>query len=279
MDIEGIGNLYKISNFINRETLQDNIDFSRVETSAIENSETTVQYSSPESILSNLKSIFAEYATTPVQESIFVEKPVEQRPLIVPTFKPTPKKIEVPEENKFNRILYGSLNNGFTNDTDKIQLLESIETLREELSRADVKLNTVPLVSETSPYNDIQNAHKILLHKKNMTMHYETARDVILLGVNQVINFCDGRETSWGHRPNLTGWDKIARFKLNALKHELSSLTSSFFSSLEIGPLMQIVFTLVPSALLHMTQTNIPKFNSENAMNNLYELDNKFQKK
>jgi hypothetical protein len=196
-------------------------------------------------------------------------------------FDTTPKKKSqeiIPasdyEKQKFNKLIYGDKVE--EDDTERLQMLESIDSLREELNRMDIKIGTIPQVDDTSTMFDIKNVYKMLLHKKNISVHYETAKDFILVGITQLVNYCDGRETSWGKRPNLTGWDKTARLKLNSLKSELSQLASNFFQAYDIGPLAQILLSLVPSAIMHAsTRTNTSTINADNdsALQDLYSLN------
>ena len=191
-------------------------------------------------------------------------------------FKNTPKKNITQDTNyekqQFNKILYGqkTIDNPEL-ESERLTMIESIEALREELQRMEIKLNNIPEVDENSDINDIKNVYKLLMHKKNVSIHFETSRDLILVGVNQLVNFCDGT----GNRPNLTGWDKTARLKLNSLKTELSMIASNFFKDYNIGPIGQIAFSLVPSMLLHATlrsQQSSLQTNNDNALQNLHDL-------
>ncbi len=169
-----------------------------------------------------------------------------------------------------NNIVYGSTG-GTEGNEEKLSLLESINSLKEEMNKLGVKTDNIPDVNTSTSVYDMRNVYKMLLHKKNISIHFETSRDLILVGVNYLVNFCDGT----GHRPNLTGWNRTAQFKLNNLKTELSQLASGFFQRYEIGPLGQILLALVPSALMHATtrsqQTDL-KSNNDTALQNLHTL-------
>jgi len=110
-------------------------------------------------------------------------------------------------------------------------------------------------------------------------MNFETVRDCIMIGINQLIKYCDGSETEWGRRPYLIGWDKTAKLKLNSLKSELSMVASSFFEKYNISPMWQVLFSLVPSAIVYASINNkqtIPQTNNDQALEDLSKiLDNK----
>lgn len=270
--IEGLGCLYNISNFVNA---REGIDTKKIE-----------EYK----ILTNTSSIKEDYnkyyellikqlgKEIPVQEPPVIKKPDEN--LLAQNFNiPAREKQEIKEtpyeKKQFNKILYNNENTVKDDNIDRITMIESIEALREELQRMEIKISGIPQVDENSCSTDIKNVYKMLLYKKNVNIHFETSRDLILVGINQIVNFCDGRETTWGHRPNLIGWDRTARLKLNALKTELSNLAGDFFKRYEIGALGQIALSLIPSALMHMTvrsQQTTLQSNNDEALQNLHNL-------
>jgi hypothetical protein len=306
-DIEGIANLYRISAFMNKDLIPKNLDLDKVEEFKILNEPSGAEMVSPDVYYKKALEIISKFGgdtNTSFQPSSFSpngEKEIEKEKKIdfkkkeIPArveesttknilpkfFDTTPKKKSqeiIPasdyEKQKFNKLIYGDKVE--EDDTERLQMLESIDSLREELNRMDIKIGTIPQVDDTSTMFDIKNVYKMLLHKKNISVHYETAKDFILVGITQLVNYCDGRETSWGKRPNLTGWDKTARLKLNSLKSELSQLASNFFQAYDIGPLAQILLSLVPSAIMHAsTRTNTSTINADNdsALQDLYSLN------
>lgn len=293
-DIEGIANLYKISAFMNRDLLPKTLDISKVEEFKILNDPSGIEIVSPEIYYNKALSVISEFGGSETNETVQIfekeekvekklEKKVEfkEKNILPEFFDKTPKKKTqevIPpsdyEKSKFNKLIYGSKPE--EDDSERLTMLESISSLREELNRMDIKTGTIPQVDDTSTMFDIKNVYKMLLHKKNISVHYETAKDFILVGITQLVNYCDGRETSWGKRPNLTGWDKTARLKLNSLKSELSQLASNFFQAYDIGPLAQILLSLVPSAIMHAsTRSNTSSINANNdtALQNLYSLN------
>ncbi len=104
-------------------------------------------------------------------------------------------------------------------------------------------------------------------------MYYETGRDIMMIGINGLISYCDGRKTSWGNRPNLIGWDTSAKRKLSNLRTELSEIIAKFFQHYEIGPVFQLVLALVPSMFLHsITSNRTIETNNEDALSSLNDL-------
>lgn len=303
-DIEGIANLYRISAFMNKDLIPKNLDLDKVEEFKILNEPSGAEMVSPDVYYKKALEIISKFGgdistsfqpSSSPQRGEEIEKKTDFKKKEVPVhveesttknilpkfFDTAPKKKSqeiIPasdyEKQKFNKLIYGDKVE--EDDTERLQMLESIDSLREELNRMDIKIGTIPQVDDTSTMFDIKNVYKMLLHKKNISVHYETAKDFILVGITQLVNYCDGRETSWGKRPNLTGWDKTARLKLNSLKSELSQLASNFFQAYDIGPLAQILLSLVPSAIMHAsTRTNTSTINADNdsALQDLYSLN------
>lgn len=271
--LESVSNLYKISAFVNKEVVNPNIDLKKIEKYKILSVDALPQHLHPnklyEKIMSNLNvkviepTTMVSKTTKPISENNIIPTtntntnspmPVDNNKLLgaydFTPKKPTTNTQNSPyEENVYNKIIYGGSNAEELDD--KMNMLESIYTLREELKKLDIEISHIPQVDENSNYQDICRIRKALLHKKNISMHYETARDIFLVGINKLIEYCDGSKTSWGHRPDLKGWDRTAKFKLNTLKTELAELASSFFTRYNISSLGQILFSLVPSAFIY----------------------------
>ncbi len=278
--IEGIGCLYGISNFVKH---REDFDCKKLEEYKILSLNSTI--SEDYNIYYNkiLKRLGSDKKKDNIVEVVEEKKPIEKpevdENILSQNFDFTPKKTTkvketTYEKKQFNKLLYNS-DNEEENDVERINLIESIDALKEELTRMEIKISGIPNVNEDSCMSDIKNVYKMLLYKKNVNIHFETSRDLILVGINQLVNFCDGRETSWGHRPNLIGWDRTAKLKLNALKTELSNLASDFFKKYEIGSLGQIALSLIPSALMHATlrsqQTSLQS-NNNDALQSLHGL-------
>jgi len=189
-----------------------------------------------------------------------------------------PPSYEVSTANQYNTMLYGDSLDFDTQkqNLEKMQTLEAIQCLREELSKSRIPIEDVPLVSSSSAYPDVRSVYNILRYKKNLHLNHDIARDIVLFGVNQLTYFFDGSKTAWGRMPNLKGWERTAKMKLNSLKVELSTVVAETFNYYNIGPVGQILFSLVPSALIHMStryeQNPDLKINTEESLQNLYEL-------
>jgi len=276
-DIEGVANLYRISAFMNRDLLKANIDFAKMEDHKIANEPSQYSVAPPESFCEAALEIISSFESgIPSSPPVQNESAKATETILPPQPKLTKKPIIESsdyEKQKLNRLLFGAKPE--EDNSERLTMIESINSLREELTRMDIKTGTIPQVDDNSTMFDIKNVYKMLLHKKNISVHYETAKDFILVGITQLVNYCDGRETTWGHRPNLTGWDKTARLRLNSLKSELAQLASNFFQSYDIGPLAQILLSLIPSAIMHAstrsTQSNISASN-DTALQSLHEM-------
>lgn len=161
---------------------------------------------------------------------------------------------------------------------EKMQTLESIQHLREELIKMDISVDDIPTVNSESTYEDVRGIYSILRYKKNLNLHYEIARDCVLFGVNQLSYVFDGSKTSWGTMPDLRGWDRTAKHKLKSLKVELSTVVADAFNHYNVGPIGQILLALVPSALIHMSLKHEQRsrgatVDADESLQNLYDLN------
>lgn len=278
-NIEGPGNLYKISEFINRDQIRTdiNIDIEKcatmktLTTPSIFENNTEQIYSDIMSSIQKFKAnnlsaksdapmTFSEKKPEPKSESFKDLMPTDSQideNLLLKTFDYTPKKPAVAsnvssatnyEKQQFNNILYGGVqDNTDDSDTERLSLLESINDVRRELSAMeDINIDSIPQVDENSSVYDLRKIYKLLLYKKNTTLHFETARDFMMIGINQVVRFCNGQNG----RPNLVGWERTAQSKLSILKTEVTKLASDVFKQYDIGSIGQILISLVPSAIM-----------------------------
>lgn len=176
------------------------------------------------------------------------------------------------ERQQFNDILYGS-SGGEDMSTDRIALIESINELRNELSQIDnVNISYIPQHNDTTSISDLEKIEKLLLYKKNTTLHFETARDFMMVGINQMVKFFNGQNG----RPNLVGWERTAESKINMLKSEVTKIASNSFKYLNIGSLGQIAISLLPSAIMYAItrdkHQNVIKTDSGDALQKLRDL-------
>lgn len=259
--VEGIANLYLLNAFINKDVINQSIDvkkkieFELTKKSPIDCSgyAKTIYGEILEMLKSGKVSEVKEVRVAPKIAEKLVEEPVSM-PTIASTFEPKRVIPQAPvstpyETESYNKILYGG-GNAYDEEMEqeRLSMIESIDELRSELSTMEgMNIKTIPYVDKNSNIHDIRGVYKLLLQKKNMGMYFETARDVVLIGINKLVNFCDGRPG----RPNLQGWDRTANLKLNSLKTEMANMVSGFFKNYSIPPMLQILFSLVPSAFLH----------------------------
>lgn len=190
-----------------------------------------------------------------------------------------PKSSEPPESNpiqdNYNAILYENVETQ-KQQVEKMQILESIQCLKDELIKIKIPVEDVPVVNNTSSYTDIKSVYNILRYKKNINVNSDIAKEVILIGIKQLTYIFNGKKTSWGRMPDLTDWDKTAKSKLNSLKVELSSIVAGFFDHYGIGNLGQIILSLVPSAIIHMAERSDQRpdidIKADQSLQNLYNM-------
>jgi len=284
--VEGIANLNLLHAFLNKEKINSSIDVKKKIDYEISNSK------SPINCDGHAKRVYGEILellgnkSTVVSVAPAVSVPIISTAVPVATnlastygYTPTPEKQTAPQQTpyeteSYNKILYGTGTSAYDEDMEqeRLNMIESIDELRSELSTMDgVNIKTIPHVDRNSNIHDIKSVYKLLLQKKNMSMYFETAKDVILIGINKLVNFCDGRPG----RPNLTGWERTANFKLNSLKTEMANMVGGFFKNYNIPPILQILFSLVPSAFLHASlrerQSGL-KASNDSALNDLRKM-------
>jgi hypothetical protein len=258
--IEGVGNLFNMRNLIDESCVSGKYNPHKLEEKMVRDSVCNIEINENE-MYDALMAVFEKPTeiiptSTPKYnyEPIVINEPKLPKPpkpqvspsTITPFFK-KPTVMDTPfmtdnEKKKFNNFMSD-------NNEEKMDLLDSVKSIREELKSIPGTLTGIPDVDETSHINDIRSVHKLLLHKKNRHINYETVRDIVMMGINKLTSYCDGR----GNRPNLHGWDRTAKYKLSCLKHELSNIASDFFKKYNISPLFQILISLVPSALVYMS--------------------------
>lgn len=285
--IEGAANLYKLDIFMNKDIIKSGVDYRKKIEYSVANHKNIIGCAELQ------KSVYDEILDLLDVKDVVMAKPAAvQKPAPKPevisgstladTFAVkntvTPATLNIPsvtpaEREDYNRVIYGS-QAAYDNELEqeRMDMLEQIEELRSELNGVEgMNVRNIPQVTERSNINDIRNVLKLLLHKKNMGMYFETAKDVMMIGINKLIGFCDGRPG----RPNLTGWDRTANLKLNSLKTEMAGMVSGFFKKYSIPPILQILFSLVPSAFLHASireRQSGTKASSDAALQDLREM-------
>ena len=175
-DIEGIANLYRISAFMNRDLLPKTLDISKVEEFKILNEPSGIEVVTPEIYYNKALSIISEFGGSPEPLQIFEKEEKREKPekkvefkeknILPEFFDKTPKKKTkevIPssdyEKSKFNKLIYGFKPE--EDDSERLTMLESISSLREELNRMDIKTGTIPQVDDTSTMFDIKNVYKM----------------------------------------------------------------------------------------------------------------------
>lgn len=300
--IEGVGNLYNISYFINDAVLKTKPNLQNVENMYLRSLDSPVKLSieacynavlrifepstKPEPIIDTHKSetIVPLFTKPQPVEPLRFEKEEEdfklEEDIISKKIEPrvdlstlmgnnnllknssiTNKPRATPVVTDIDRVKLQQFVGRGEDDEEKINLLEDIRSIKEEIRNLDIPLDNLPEVSEHSNLNDLKALHKILLAKKNKHLNFETINDTLMIGINYLTKYFNGS----GNRPNLTGWESTARLKLGLLKPELSKIAADFFRRYNISPIFQVLISLVPSAILHASIGSTQSYRIDNS--------------
>ena len=192
LDIEGIANLYNINCFINKGKISRDLEYAKLEEYHILNDPVQVKMNDYNVYYGNILKIINSYTNnTEIEPEIEYEpeskpeivreretKPIINDNLLAKTFDHTPKKKSQPiitktdyEKHKINKLIYGSPEKSEENEGERLNMIESIESLREELNKLDIKVTNIPDIDENSTLYDVKNVYKMLLHKKNISVN------------------------------------------------------------------------------------------------------------
>lgn len=287
MNINGSANVFGLYKFCDPKKIKKNVDFNKLEEIEIISNPTSLGYTS-EQIVTQINQFFKNQSFTSSQKppTSFSSSPSAPslppaQPQSIPTvtmpaaatyispqksnslvedyIDKTIKNKEQPAMSKVEQAMTNAPTQrpiqSFEEEQrreEKLQILDSITSLKKELSKLGISLQNIHEVNENNSYEDVRTIYRMLLYKKNTKINYEIARDFILCGIDGLTYCLNGQETSWGRMPDLRGWDATAKTKMASLKVELSSIVSESLRYYGIGPLGQIGLSLVPSAIVHM---------------------------
>lgn len=159
--------------------------------------------------------------------------------------------------NSVMKDMEGGSGNIFSIERERLEdskaiMLEEIDSLRNSLEEDDVDISRVPLVSQRSSYEEIENALKILRLKNDRMRYCSFAEEFLLFGAHGLEELFDGKRTWLGrYRPDLTGWHTQVNTKLRRMRYDTSTLVSGVMHDYNIGPGMRLVLELLPNMFMY----------------------------
>lgn len=135
----------------------------------------------------------------------------------------------------------------------KLEFLDDIQNLRDELSMAKISLSGVPQVTVKSSLDDVREVHRLLRSKITFRRYHEIGREIIVTIAQSLETIFNGKNSYFGVVPDLRGWHLSVSHKLKRMKYETSALVRNVFKNNNVSPFWQLMIELVPSAILHNT--------------------------
>lgn len=143
--------------------------------------------------------------------------------------------------------------------TEKLLLLNSISALIDDLKVSGCDISGIQEPNESYPLQHIR------IFKKKLQMKYDGIRcrefvsEVVVLGAKGLEQVFNGRRKFGRHTPDLRGWNKKARMKIDRLHVETGQIVNGVLNKFDIGPVARIVMELIPSAISHMSMKSSSK--------------------
>lgn len=146
----------------------------------------------------------------------------------------------------------------------KSTMLEEIDSLRNSLEEDEIDIKRVPVVTQASSYEEIENVLKILRLKNDRMRYCSFAEEFLLCGAHGLEELFNGKRV-WlnRYRPDLTGWHTQVNTKLRRMRHDTSTLVSGIMHDYNIGPGMRILLELFPNMFMY-SKMRKQQFGSDN---------------
>lgn len=129
----------------------------------------------------------------------------------------------------------------------KANLLEQIDGLRDDLQELGIKIHRIPEVSSDSSIQQIEEVHRILMHKYNKFKFSSFADEVLLAGANILENVIfNGKREYFGKKIDVTGYTDVVKSKLKRVRFETSTIVSNAVKHYNISPGTRIFLELIP---------------------------------
>jgi hypothetical protein len=137
-------------------------------------------------------------------------------------------------------------------EDDKAILLEQIDTIIDILKdERGVDISRVPTVDTNSPISEIEDVHRILRLKNDRHRYCSFAEECILAIAHTLEWIFDGKNTYFGRRPDLRGWNGNVNSKLRRMRYDTSTFVSDIMRNYDLGSGVRIALELLPSLFLY----------------------------
>ncbi len=136
-------------------------------------------------------------------------------------------------------------------DTEKIDLLDQIDTLREILEEDGEDLSKIPPVNATSPLIDIQTVLRRLRLKNERVRNKSFADNTALVGAMLLEHVFDGNRKIFGKTYDMSDCSDTLKIYLRRMRYETSSLVHQIMDYFGIGPTARNSMEILFAMLLH----------------------------
>lgn len=241
-----------ISQLVNKNEVNKNIDIEKVENDFIKNIDNDlVAY---ENLLESTEESEEEYTNYNVTPN-FTNIPREE-------YRPQRKK----DNNYIQEVLnvYGGedFNEDYIDDEKEQIIIERLVREMEMLllQMSDSKVDLEDYENAVRNYKNYSRSELEILHMRlkeryNVLNSGSIGKEIIMSLAEIGAYFFDGSREVFGTKPNLTGWPNVCRVKLNKLDYEVSAFTADILGT-NMSHGKRIALELVPSFLLHLRRNS-----------------------
>ena len=150
-------------------------------------------------------------------------------------------------------------------DDRKNQLLEQIDSLRDDLDELGVATDRIHNVTFDSPMRQVVDVHKRLMFKYNKLKYNSIAEEAIVAGAGLLEMVFNGKHEYFGCRPDITGYSDVVKSKLKRIRYETSSAVNRFVTSNNVGGMSMIAMELLPSLITQSQRRRLQVSDTINA--------------
>lgn len=150
-------------------------------------------------------------------------------------------------------------------DDKKNQLLEQIDSLRDDLDELGVSTDRIHHVTFDSSLRQVEDVHKRLMFKYNKLKYNSIAEEAIVAGAGLLEMIFNGKQTYFGCKPDITGYSDVVKSKLKRIRYETSSAVNRFVTSNNVGGMSMIAMELLPSLITQSQRRRLQAGDTINA--------------
>lgn len=243
MSDTGAADLLGISSLINKEYVDENINFDIIE-KLLEESTT----------IDENDEIKEEDIVKSFANELDVEVPVED---VVPSKEEVTQTFEQTYSNYKDYISdppssVPEVDHNYDDDLDAIAMKEEIDEILAIIEEAYPGItDKYKYLERATDKREIKNKLEYLRRKYNRFRSQSLGKEIILSGAALMEQFFDGKREIGSFRPDLTGWSNTIRPKVRRLQNETATIISDIMDSYKLGPWFRLGIELVPSAILY----------------------------